>query len=97
VQDSVFANINLAGGKGGASKAVSQSKVENCKDLYFGKGASLQLLQMRRELIPASGEMSSKARIRTRRTTQVSSQTMYSRFSLPEKITSTFRRDPISS
>jgi hypothetical protein len=40
VQDSIFANINLAGGKGGASKAVSQSKVENYKDLYFGKGVS---------------------------------------------------------
>jgi hypothetical protein len=40
VQDSIFANINIAGAKGGASKTVSHSKVESYKDLYFGQGAS---------------------------------------------------------
>lgn len=40
VRNSVFANINLAGGKSGGSKTISHSKVENYKDLYFDKGAS---------------------------------------------------------
>jgi hypothetical protein len=40
VQHSIFANIDLAGGKGGASKAVSQSNIENYKDLHFGKDVS---------------------------------------------------------
>ena len=53
MQHSIFANINLAGGKGGASKAVSQSKIENYKDLYFGKDISASVAKMRRELIPA--------------------------------------------
>ena len=71
-QDSVFANINLAGVKVEHGRRSPNQRLKTARIEILAK-VLLQLLQMRREFIPASGEMSSNARIRTRRTTQVSS------------------------
>jgi hypothetical protein len=39
-QDSVFANINLAGVKVEHGRRSPNQRVENCKDQNFGKGTS---------------------------------------------------------